>query len=454
MAKTLTAAAVAKLPPDVKRREIPDAGCPGLRLIIQPSGAKSWALRFRRPNGKTAKMTLGPFDNLGEMEGEPVVGQPLTLAAARRVAADIMRQRALGKDVISDHNIAKRRRTLDRDEQTANAFDAAARAFIEQHAKPNTRSWVITAKILGLSPATLEPVKGGLAERWRGKPVGEITGDDIHSVVDEARVVGIPGLGKRRIGASDSMARVSYGRLSRFFAWLMMERRIIKMNPCLGVWRPPVGDARERTLSDQEIRWLWRAAESLGYPFGPALRLLLLTGQRRGEVGGMRWDELSEDQTIWTLPASRAKNSRAHVVPLPQAAQRLIASVPVIGNTFILTTDGRTHAAGWSKVKVRLDRRMMELARAESAVIPPWTIHDIRRTVATGLQRLGVRLEVTEAVLNHQSGSRAGIVAVYQRHQYFDEKRAALDLWAAHVEKIVSDPKTTPGARRALAAGA
>jgi integrase len=227
-----------------------------------------------------------------------------------------------------------------------------------------------------------------------------------------------------------------HGRLSKFFNWCM-ERRLVKVNPCLGVWRPSAGNARERVLSDNEVRWLWRAAESLGYPFGPALRLLLLTGQRRGEVGGIRWDELSEDGSTWTLPASRAKNGMAHVVPLSPQAQELIASVHVIANTFIFTTDGRTHTSGWSKVKKRVDARMAELARAENAAIPDWVIHDIRRTVATGLQKLGVRLEVTEACLNHQSGSRAGIISVYQKYQYGDEKRAALEQWAAHVEKIV-----------------
>jgi integrase len=190
-------------------------------------------------------------------------------------------------------------------------------------------------------------------------------------------------------------------------------------------------------LSDLEIKWLWRAAGDLGEPFGPALRLLLLTGQRRGEVGGIRWDELSDDRSTWTLPSSRTKNGRSHVVPLSPAAQDLIASVRIIGQRYVFTTDGQSHAAGWSRIKVQLDARMAELARAENADVPAWVTHDIRRTVATGLQRLAVRLEVTEAVLNHVSGSRGGIVSVYQRHQYADEKRAALDLWAAHVEKIV-----------------
>jgi integrase len=448
LATKLTAAAVAKLLPAHKRLEVPDAGSTGLRLIIQPSGAKSWALRFRRPDGRTGKLTLGPFDNMGEMEGEPA---PLTLAAARRLAADVMRQRALGKDVINDHHSAKRRRKSEHEQRSVQGFAAAARRFILEYAKPSLRTWDTSARQLGFNPRTTDPMPDGLAHRWRDKLVSEVTPDDIHHLVSEIRSKGTPGL-KVRKAISDSAARVALLRISKFFSWAV-QQRLITTNPCAGVWKPKAGDARERVLTDQELRWLWRAAGDLGEPFGPALRLLLLTGQRRGEVGGMSWDELSEDRSTWTLPASRAKNGRTHVVPLSPAAQELIASVRVIGGAFIFTTDGVTHAAGWSKIKLRVDARMNELARAENATVPPWVTHDLRRTCATGLQKLGVRLEVTEAVLNHASGTRAGIVGVYQRHQYSAEKREALDQWSAHVEKIVSG-QLTAAPRRMLTTGA
>jgi integrase len=395
LVKTLTAAGVAKLLPGHKRLEVPDAGCPGLRLIVQPSGAKSWALRFRRPDGRTGKLTLGRFDPLGEMEGEPVVGGPLTLAAARRLAADVMRQRALGKDVISDHATAKRRRKTDHEQRAAQNFAVVARRFVVEYAQPQLRSWATSARLLGLKPSSLEPTPDGLAQRWRDKLVSEITADDIHDLVAEMRSKGTPGL-KVRTAMSDSAARVALLRLSKFFSW-SVQQRLATANPTTGVWKPAAGPARERVLSDNEVRWLWRAAGDLGEPFGPALRLLLLTGQRRSEVGGMTWAELSEDRSTWTLPASRAKNGRVHVVPLPRQAQELIASVRVVGGPFIFTTDGETHAAGWSKIK-KLDARIAELARAENATVPPWVTHDLRRTCATGLQKLGVRLEVTEAV--------------------------------------------------------
>jgi integrase len=415
-------------------------------LVIQVSGHKAWALRFRRPDGRTGKLTLGPFDHMNELEGDPVVGAPLTLAAARRLAADIMRQRALGRDVIGDHMTAQRRRKTDHEQRAAQNFAVTARRFIVEYAQPQLRSWETSARLLGFKPSTLEPMADGLAQRWRDKLVSEITADDIHDLVDEIRTKGTPGL-KVRTAVSDSAARVALLRYSKFFSWAV-QQRLATANPTAGVWRPAVGPARERVLSDAEIKWLWRAAGDLGEPFGPVLRLLLLTGQRRGEVGGMRWDELDGD--VWNLPASRTKNKRPHVVPLSRQAQELIASVHrVAGAGHVFTTDGESHAAGWSKIKRRLDERMLELARGDGAIIPPWVLHDIRRSVATGLQRLGIRLEVTETVLNHQGGSRGGIVGVYQKYQYGDEKRAALDLWSTHVEKIISGQVTT-AARRVL----
>ena len=262
---------------------------------------KVWALRFRRPDGRTGKLTLGPFDPMSEMEGEPVIGGPLTLAAARRLAADIMRQRALGKDVIADHTTAKRRRRADYEQRAAQNFAVAARRFIEEYAKPQLRSWETSARLLGFKPSTLEPVKDGLAERWRDKLVSEITPDDVHDLVDEIRTKGTPGL-RVRTAMSDSAARVALLRLSKFFSWAV-QQRLATANPCPGLATAVRPCARARAVR-AEIKWLWRAAGDLGEPFGPALRLLLLTGQRRGEVGGMRWDELSEDRSTWTLPAA------------------------------------------------------------------------------------------------------------------------------------------------------
>jgi integrase len=440
--KTLTTAAVKNHLRAEARREVPDGGCPGLHLVIQPSGRKSWALRFRRPNGKPAKLTLGPVDLCSaETHDEPVIGAPLTLAAARRLAADLHRQRAMGRDVVADYDAARRHQQAEREARAANTFAAAARRFIEQHAKAKTRTWVLSARLLGFRANDLEPIPGRLADRWRDRPVAEITPRDIHSLVDEARTRGIPGLERRRKGNSESVAWVTLARVSRFFSWLV-EQRAIEKSPCAGVNRPDSSTARDRVLDDRELRWFLLACSDLGEPFGPLLKLLLLTGQRRNEVAGMRKAELSADGATWTLPATRTKNKRPHIVPLSQAAQDLIAGVRVIAGRrgFIFSTTGESHVSGWSKTKRRLDAKMLELVRAEAADagIPAWTIHDLRRTTAAGLQRLGVPLPVTERILNHVSGSFAGIVGVYQRHEYSEERREALERWAAHVQRLVS----------------
>ena len=435
--KTLTAAAVKALLPGADRREIRDAGCQGLRLIIQPSGHKSWALRFRRPDGRQAKLVLGSFDPSGaEAPSEPVLGMQLTLVGARKLATEIHRQRAMGRDVVADHAAAKKRQAEESEERNASTFGVAARRFVEEHARAKTRTWVLTSRLLGIRPSDLEPIPRGLTDRWRERLVSEITGHDIHQLIDEVRTRGVPGLERRRKGKSELVAWVTLARVGRLFSWLV-EQRVIEKNPCTGVSRPDTSTARERVLTDAELRWFWLACDELGEPFGPLLKLALLTGQRRNEVAGMTRAELSADGATWTLPASRTKNKRPHIVPLSRASQDLISSVHVIAGKpgYVFTTNGRSHVSGWSKTKRRIDAKIAELAGQD---VPPWTIHDLRRTCAAGLQRLGVPLPVTERVLNYVSGSFAGIVGVYQRHEYAEERREALERWAKLVERIIS----------------
>jgi integrase len=183
------------------------------------------------------------------------------------------------------------------------------------------------------------------------------------------------------------------------------------------------------------VGWFWKVADELGQPFSVLLKLLLLLGQRRAEVAGMRWTELDGD--LWTIPAVRVKNKKTHLVPLPQQALDLIATIQPIGETFVFSTNGTTPVSGWSKLKAKVDSKMEELAAKEKAVIPPWTLHDLRRTCASSLQRLGIALPITEKVLNHTSGSFRGIVSVYQKHEYLAERRAALAAWAGRVGEIV-----------------
>jgi integrase len=247
--------------------------------------------------------------------------------------------------------------------------------------------------------------------------------------LDRAAVVRVlDGLSKDdKTAMAGALAR--YG--SALYGWAI-RRGTLSGNP---FERVPVAPTvrRERVVSDDEILAIWAATEGPG-AFNGIVRMLMLTGQRREEVAGMKWDEIAPDLSVWTIPASRAKNGVAHVVPLSAQAQTVLRAAPRINrganeDSPDLVFPGEPGVfSGWSKSKGRLDGR---------SGVNGWTLHDLRRTTATGLQKLGVRLEVTESVLNHVSGSRAGIVGVYQRHEWSDEKRAALNAWGEHMAAIV-----------------
>jgi integrase len=200
--------------------------------------------------------------------------------------------------------------------------------------------------------------------------------------------------------------------------------------------------ARERVLNAEELRLCWNMAEVEGFPFAPCVQLLMLTGQRRGEVSGMRWSELDLENAIWTIPAKRAKNGSTHIVPLSPLAMQVIRSIPRYPNSdFVFTTTGRTAISGFGRLKDRLDAAFGPDAE-------DWRIHDLRRTVATNMAMLRIQPQVIEAVLNHKSGIVSGVAAIYNRHAYQDEKREALERWAERLLSVVNSmttPKTLNG---------
>jgi integrase len=440
-----------------ERREIPDTRAPGLRLVVQPrpSGAKSWAIRFRRPDGRTAKLTLGPVDfSEQENDEEPVLGGALTLRAARQLANKIDRDRARGIDVIEEYKATRSRHKAESRDRAFNNFGRLAVEFFIDHKtkkwQTRPRRWREDATILGLrwprdcdDPIAKEPkiIKGGLADLWRDKPLASIDGHDIHSVVDEARKVCIPGLEPRNFGVSESRARKMHSGLSNFFRWAVRMRKVM-VNPCQGVWRPGAPPARERVLNDIEINAFWSATEKVGEPARSLLRVLLLTGQRANEVRGMRHDELTPEGD-WIIPATRAKNHRQHKLPLPQLVRGTIACVPRIDQSpFVFTTTGKSPCWMGSKIKHAIDGAM-------GTVVPHWRLHDLRRTCASGMQRLGVRVEVIERLLNHVSGSFAGVAGVYQRDPLSDEVATALLRWCQHVAGLVSGGENVVMLRKA-----
>jgi integrase len=437
----LTAASVERYKSMKTRREIRDLRAPGLYLIIQPkpSGAKSWAMRFRRPDGKPAKLTLGPVDlSDNEAADEPTLGGALTLRQARELANQIDRERARGIDVVAQHKANKTRHRIAAAEKAANTFAAAAHEFFIDYKtkhKERPRRWRGDARLLGLEwPADCDPAKvepkvmpGSLAATWADRPVTDIDGHDVHAVVDDARRRGVPGLKARNKDTSEARGRKLHAALSVLFRYLQRHRRIVS-NPCVGVWRPGAPAARDRVLNDAEVKTLWNTADKV-LVYGHLLKFLLLTGCRLNEAVGMRREEMSEDGSVWTIPKTRTKNHLAHTVPLPKLARDIIASVPALEGGYVFSLSGKP-LSGFSKMKSKLDDSMGN--------VKPWRLHDLRRSCASGMQRLGIRVEVVERALNHISGSFRGVAGTYQRDPLTDDVRDALDRWARHIGGLVT----------------
>ena len=246
-----------------------------------------------------------------------------------------------------------------------------------------------------------------------------------------------------------AVARNLHAVMRKLFNWAV-DSGDLALSPMHKMPAPRGVKARKRVLSPDEIVSLWRATYTLADPFGPFVRLLICTLQRRNEVAGLAWLELSHNEQVWRLPGDRAKNGAEHLVPLNEKA---VAEFDAIGwkrKGLIFSTTGETAISGFSKTKVRLDAAMLvEMqklidkraadagAAPETAVITPWVFHDIRRTGTTQMQALDIPIEVTERVINHLSDETGGIRGVYNLHAYLDEKRAALAAWATHLSGLI-----------------
>lgn len=397
MAKALTTKAVENVKPNPgKRVEIPDPALVGLYLVVQPSGAKSWAVRYRHA-GKSKKLTLGKW---------PVMG----IAEARQTATEALQNIERGDDPAAEKAAAKAARSdpayVDRD-----VFRHVVDSFLTRHASRNRRADDVAAMF-----------RREVLARWGDMRIQEITKRDVIEVLD-----GIVDRG------SPVTANRLRAHLNTLFNWAK-GRDIITANPLDGVKPPAPERARDRVLSDDEIKLFWRGCDKIGEPFGPLFKLLLLTGQRRGEVGGMTDREIKNG--IWTIPAARSKNGDEHTVPLSEAARAVLAGIQPVGRDgLIFTTNGRTAVSGFTRAKERLDTEIADLNEGET--IAAFTLHDLRRTAATGMAGLGFPPHIVEAVLNHRSGTRRGVAGVYNRFNYSEEKRAALEAWARRVTQLV-----------------
>ena len=395
----LTAATVDKMQPTDRRQEIPDSLCTGLYLTVQTTGKKGWQVRYRH-GGVHRRMTLG---------GYPV----LSLADARQRARDTMAAATEGRDPAGEVKAAK----APKPEDSRDKIKTLIGQFDKRH-------------LSGLkSGATVKrELDRHVVSQWGDRDTHSITKRDVIDILD---------------GIADSGRVVTANRvrayLNKFLNWTV-ERDILPMNPATGVKPVAKETSRDRVLSDDEIRWFWQACEVEGFPWGPFGKVLLLTGQRLNEAAQIADSEIRGD--LWHLSADRTKNGRAHDVPLSGPARDVLAGVERIDGKagLIFTTTGKTAVSGFFKARAHLADAMAGIAskeRGEPVEIPRWTFHDLRRTAATGMARLGISVRVTEAVLNHISGTGGGIVAVYQRHDYADEKRQALEAWGRFVLSLI-----------------
>ena len=331
-------------PADV-RREIPDAYMRGLYLIVQPTGSKSWAVRGRL-GGKPIKHTIGRYPAFG-------------LKEARDAAAKVLRGVSEGRGPVSA-----------RVETVAQGVEQ----FLARHCKNYRQSTLYAAR---------HWLRHYVVGAWGGRRLDGITRADIRTLL--ASIEG------------PVAANRVHSIVSTFFKWCVAND-LLSGSPAANLAAPNKETSRERVLTDAELRRVWQAAEAIGFPYGTILQLLILTGQRRGEVAGMMWSELDLEAATWSLPRERVKNNRRHEVPLSHQALAILKQVPRIGasgeartaSRHVFSLNGTGPYSGFKR-KARLD---------QLAEVHGWTVHDLRRTVATGLQRLGIRLEVTEATLS------------------------------------------------------
>jgi integrase len=382
----LDAKTVAALKLDGKRDVIffDDMAGFGHRLRLGANGKmlRSWIVQYRRAGG-TRRITLGPADVLSAEQ-------------ARAAAKKILGRVALGEDPQGDR--------------------------IERRGKDRLTVGAIVADYLDLKKGEVKRTTRAAMHRYLGeyfKPLHTMPIDVVSRKDVASRLVAITR------GHGSIVAARARAALSAFFAWSMREG-LCEQNPCIGTNRPKENPARDRVLSDSELAAIWRACGDDDH--GRIVRLLILTGCRRAEIGGLAWSEI-DDAGTWTLPKARSKNGRPHALPLPLMALRIVESVPrMVGRDQLFGMRSPNGFSAWDLRKGELDAR---------SGVADWTHHDLRRTVATRMADLGILPHVIEQILNHVSGHKGGIAGVYNRSSYEREVRAALAMWEDHIRVLV-----------------
>lgn len=382
----LTKDSAAAARPAAARYELRDKKVAGLRLIVQTTGVRTWSLRYKLPKGQARRYTIGQFS------------EALGLDEARKIAAKIKLEVVKGADPAAERREARR---------TGTTVKPVWEEYRELHLTKRRDSTADAAKRL---------FNNTVLPKWGKVEIVSIKRRDVMALLDGMR-------------DEPAKANKAKARLNHFFGWAV-EREIIESSPCANIRQPNKPNSRDRVLTDDELRRIWKASDAAGYPFGPMVKLLILTIARRTEVAAMTWEELSGQENLWRLPEERSKNGIAHEVHLAPAALDVLASVPRVGDFIFSTRDNRP-VSGFAKMKARLDSLMGD-------GVPAWTLHDLRRTGATLLQRLGFSKEVIDACQNHKLG---GVSSIYQRYAFQTEKTKAFEALAHEVERIVSDKR-------------
>jgi integrase len=375
-------------PPASGRAEVFDTLLPSFGLRITAGGVKSWVV-MTRVHGKLKRITLGRYsDKLGVGEARD---------QARKVIADAQ----AGKAPVSGR---ARRHAIDGD----TVRDVLGQFIARDQRGRGRRSWREVERTLSRELAG-----------WMDRPIATIGRADVLALLDDVVDRGSP------IAANRLLAH-----LRRMLNWTV-GRGILAASPAAGVEAPGEERTRDRVLTPAELAAVWHAAGDLGWPFGQIVRLLIVTAQRRDEVAHMAWPDLDLERRLWTLPRELTKADRVHEVPLSDLAIEIIGDLPRLGDGLLFPANRRRSTnpvSGFSKAKARLDRL---------SGVTGWRLHDLRRTAASEMARLGHPPHVVAAILNHSPGSTQGITAIYNRHRYGDEKRQALATWARELERII-----------------
>ncbi len=364
-----------------KQLDISDEKIPGFGIRVSPKGTKTFSLVYRF-DARQRRLNLGRY---------PI----LSLSEARKAAQAALREVSLGTDPACEKEKHK-----NDDFEFKNFVDQ----FIEDYAKRRNKSWRETQRLL----------EKEFVAFWGKRDLRSIEKRDVTKILD--------GIVKR---GSPSLANHAFAAVRKLFNWAV-ERDFIEVSPCTGLRAPSKFVKSDRVLSDAELIQVWHGADEMSYPYGRIVQLLILTGQRIGEVSSIEWNDIDTEDNVWNIPADRNKSGRFHRLPLSPQAFNIIKLIPRMHDVLLFPARGRdTPVSGYSKWKRKID---------DLSKVNDWKIHDIRRTVATGMARAKVQPFIVERVLNHRSGEISGVAEVYNRYSYADEMREALGQWGSFVQ--------------------